>query len=227
MKTKGQLSYLAVELILLFVFNVIAFMIPFNRTSAFWTAYVFTMGAIVISFAFSFYAFSGNKKSRFYGFSLIIISWTYLLIQAILGLLFMSLSMVPYEVPFIACVILLAAYLIGMIAADTSKDYVQDVDKKIKESTFFLKSLQIDMQEIITSVNDPELSDALVDLADEIKYSDPVSLGQLANIETRIENNVIELKSLVDSGNYKDAIRKAKNTRQLVVQRNEKMKLLK
>ena len=226
-KNKSLVSYLIVAVVILGVFNVIAFVIPFVRTATYWIGYGATIFAIISSFAISFYAFRGDRTSKFYGFPLISLAWAYLITQTILGIIFMALSMIPYQVPLIVCVIVVAGFLIGMIAADSAKDIIEEVDKKVKEKTFFIKSLQLDMKELTSGVTEPALSKALRDLSDEITYSDPVSIEQLSSVESRIENNIMDLRALIDSGESELAIAKAKETQRLVIQRNEKLKLLK
>lgn len=54
-KNKG-LS-LVIVFILLAVYNLIAFVLPFNRGGMFWTGYVFSMAAILLTASVGFYAF--------------------------------------------------------------------------------------------------------------------------------------------------------------------------
>lgn len=226
-KNSGFISFLAVELIVLIVFNLLAFVIPFNRTPTFWFAYVFTMAAILISFGTSFYAFSGSKRSKFYGISLIYISWIYLVVQVGVGILFMSLSTVPYQVPLLLCSIIMAAYLVGMIASDSAKEYIEEIDRTIKQKTFFIRSIQLDLQELFENASDPALQAQMKNLIDEVKCSDPVSIDQLSDMESRIEERVNTLSLLMEAGNNAEALHEAKEIRKQIERRNEKMKLLK
>ena len=58
MKSNKQLvSFIIVSVLILGAFNVIAFVVPFNRTPTYWIGYAVTMLAIVVAFASSFYAF--------------------------------------------------------------------------------------------------------------------------------------------------------------------------
>ena len=224
---KHLISYIIVSILVLGVFNVIAFAIPFNRNATFWIGYAATMLAIIVAFASSFYAFRGDRRSKFYGFPLISLAWGYLITQTIIGIILMAASMIPSYIAIIVCVIAFAGFAIGMIAADSARDVIEDIDTKVKQKTFFIKSLQLDMKDLMSGVSDPELSKALKDLSDEITYSDPVSLEQVSSVESRIENGMMDLKSFIDSGDTKAAVAKAGEIKRLVVQRNDKLKLLK
>lgn len=228
MKNNKQLfSYIIVSVLILGVFNVIAFAVPFNRTATYWVGYAATMLAIVVAFASSFYAFRGDRRSKFYGFPLISLAWAYLITQTIIGIVLMAASMIPMFIALIVCVLVFAGFMIGMIAADSARDVIEEIDTKVKQKTFFIKSLQLDMKDLKDGVSDPELLKALNDLSDEITYSDPVSMEQLSSVENRIEDGMMDLKSLVESGDTKSAAAKAGELKRLVIQRNDKLKLLK
>lgn len=228
MKSNKQLvSFIIVSVLILGAFNVIAFVVPFNRTPTYWIGYAVTMLAIVVAFASSFYAFRGDRRSKFYGFPLISLAWAYLITQTIIGIVLMAASMIPMFVALIVCVLVFAGFIIGMIAADNARDVIEDIDTRVKQKTFFIKSLQLDMKDLMSGVSDPELSKALKDLSDEIAYSDPASVEQVSSVENRIENGMMDLKSLVESGETNAAVSKANEVKKLVIQRNDKLKLLK
>lgn len=228
MKNNKQLvSYIIVSVLILGVFNVIAFAIPFNHTATYWIGYGATMLAIVVAFSSAFYAFRGDRRSKFYGFPLIGLAWAYLITQTIVGIIFMAASMIPMFVALIVCVLIFAGFMIGMIAADNTRDVIESIDTKVKQKTFFIKSLQLDMNDLMNGVTDPELSKALNELSDEISYSDPVSMEQLSSVESRIEDGMMDLKALIESGDTNAAISKANEVKRLVIQRNDKLKLLK
>ena len=227
MKEKKGLMYFITTIIIFLAINITAFVIPFNRTATYWIGYGFTMVAILVSFAVSFYAFRGDLKSKFYGFPLVYLAWGYLALQTILGLLFMALSMLPYQVSLIISVLLLGAYLIGMMATDITQEYAESVEKKVKEKTFFVKYLQLDIAEILSGVTNEGVASAIRELADDIKYSDPMSAEQLSDIEARISEKMSVLRDSVNEDNNEEAISQALSIRKLIAQRNQRCKLLK
>ena len=227
-KNKGWISYCLILLIVLVVVQIIAFVIPFQRTACFWIGYGFTMAAVMITFGASFYAFRGGSlHSKFYGISLIYLSWLYIIAQSICGLIFMTASMIPYQVALVVCVLLTASYLIGLIATDAGKDYIEGIDQQVREKTFFIRSLQMDMQEIMSSISEPDLKKAAGELADEIRYSDPVSMAQLSSVEEKIADGLEDLKRLAECDDTQTVLAKIEDIHRLLSQRNSKMKLLK
>jgi hypothetical protein len=82
LKSKGKSlakTYLAVVFIAIAVYNVVVFVIPFNRGGGFWTGYGFSMLAMLLTAVVSSYA-SGKEgiKSKVYGMPLIYVAWRYL-----------------------------------------------------------------------------------------------------------------------------------------------------
>ncbi|WP_310604163.1 hypothetical protein, partial [Anaerosporobacter sp.] len=69
--------------VLLIVFSVIAFAVPFAKTSVFWLAYIFSVLAITFQIYVLKLSFSGKRetKSKFYGFPIARVGVIYLITQ--------------------------------------------------------------------------------------------------------------------------------------------------
>ena len=67
---KDTIRAIVVAVITLVIYNLIAFVIPFTHTAAFWISYGFTLAAFAVVCASIYIAFVKNPdaKSRFYGF---------------------------------------------------------------------------------------------------------------------------------------------------------------
>ena len=91
-KAKGRL--VAIVAILLVVFSVIAFLLPFEKNGIFWISYVFGILAIVLQLYMLKVSFGKEKsvKSRFYGFPIAQIGVVYLAAQMIMSILFICLA---------------------------------------------------------------------------------------------------------------------------------------
>lgn len=94
----------ATVVLLLALLNLIAFVIPFARTTIFWLGYIFTSVAILAQLPLMLYAFTpkGSLRGSLYGFPIARLSLIYLLVQAVTGLLCMALAA---WVPFSAALI--------------------------------------------------------------------------------------------------------------------------
>jgi hypothetical protein len=228
--TKNKKMYFIAVLILLVIFNVVVFVIPFHRGGGFWTGYGFSMLAILITAAVSFYAFDKEGlKSKFYGIPLITVVWRYLVIQIILGLAEMILDFIPIPFQFgiAANAILLGVCLLGLITVEAAKDEIARIDEKIKEKVFYIKSLQADVETLISRAQDDSLKKMLKDLVETIRYSDPMSNPQLAVIENKIEAKAAILAEAVGNADGDSIKTLCNEMQQLFAERNRKCKLLK
>ena len=226
--TKNRGMFLATVFITFAVYNVVIFVIPFNRGGGFWTGYGFSMLAMLLTAAVCLYAFDREElRSKVYGVPLLSVMWRYLAIQSILGLLEMILFFIPFQFGIALNAILLGACLIGLITVEASKEEIERIDEKIREKVFYIKSLQADVEGLAGRAQDDSFKKPLKDLAETIRYSDPMSSPQLAAIENKIEAKTAMLTEAVDSSDG-DAVRALCNElQQLFAERNRKCKLLK
>ena len=203
---KGKVRFLIAAGIVLVVYNAAAFAVPFSRRGSYWIGYGFTMLAILLSFAGACYAFrEESPQSRFYSLPIPVLLWAYLLIQTAFGLAFMAFPSIPLWISAILSVLLLAVILIGLLALDAGKESVEKSDRNEKAKTFYIRSLQGDVETLQSSVKDPALSHSLKEVADAIRYSDPMSSDQLILLENRIQTEVQKLQEAVSDGDSEAA----------------------
>ena len=227
-KNKGM--FFASIFIILAVYNVVVFVIPFNRGGGFWTGYGFSMLAMLLTAAVGFYAFDKETlKSKFYGIPLIYVVWRYLIIQLIIGFLEMVLDFIPipFQYGLVLNTILLGACLIGLFAVEAAKDEIERIDEKVKEKVFYIKSLQADIDCLVGRASDDFLKKLLKDLVEVIRYSDPMSSPQLAAIENKIEARSAVLTEAVEKADGDTVKALCNDLQQLFAERNKKCKLLK
>ena len=226
--TKNRGMSLATVFIILAVYNVVVFVIPFSRGGGFWTGYGFSMLAIFLTAAVGFYAFDREDlKSKVYGMPLMLVAWRYLVIQLIVGLVEMMVqNIIPFQYGIVVNTVLLGACLIGLIAVNIGKEEIERIDEKIKEKVFYIRALQVDVEGLTGRVSD-DLKKILKELAETIRYSDPMSSPQLAAIENKIETKVAVLTEAVEKADG-DAIKAlCGELQQLFAERNRKCKILK
>lgn len=190
---------------LLIVFSVISFVVPVPKTIIFWLAYVFGVFAILYQiyvFKVSF-AEGGGAKSKFYGFPIVRIGIIYLIVQLIASLLEMIFQVfVPIWVVVIINVILGAMAVVGCIAADTMRDEIIRQDVQLKKDVSKMRALQSLSEALVSQCDEQALKAKLRSLADEFKYSDPVSCDETLQAEQDIAVLMDELhKSIIDNDN--------------------------
>lgn len=225
-KNKG-LS-LVITFIIFAVYNIIAFLLPNGKGEMFWTGYGFSMAAILLTAGVGFYTLERKGlKSKVYGVSLISLVWSYLIAQLIIGLLEMALPSIPFQYGIILNAILLGGCLIGLIAADIAIDEVERIDENVKKKVSYIKSLQTDIESLVGKNKDEAAKKALKDLAEAIRYSDPMSSSQLSAIENEIKVKAAGLTDAAVSADSAAIVSICGEMQQLVAERNRTCKTLK
>jgi hypothetical protein len=213
--------------VILTVFNVISFAIPFVRNSGFRLCYGFSTLAILLTAVMSFYALGRTDlQSRFYGLPVLYVIWAYLGLQLAAGFIFMSLN-APLWLNVLLSVVLLGVCLTGLIAVEIGVAEIRRIDRTVKEKIFYIKSLQAEVDSVKEKVADPVLKKSLQRLSDAIRYSDPVSCPQLAELENDIEHRTASLGRESDAENTSAVQSICDELQQLLAERNRKCRLLK
>ena len=224
--TKNKGLSLIAAFIVLVVFNVIAFVIPFSKHEGFWVGYSFGTLAILLTTAVGLFALGHEgMKSKFYGMPLVSVAWTYLVVQLIVSFIEMAAPFDFYRYEIVLNVIILALCLVGLLGVAVGKGEVERIDEKVKEKVFYIKALQSDVEGLIARVSEESAKKMVKDLAEAFKYSDPMSSPQLAAVENKIEARVAVLAANIADANAVKEL--CDEVQQLLAERNRKCKILK
>lgn len=231
---KKMKYYSAIWLIALVIFNVIAFITPSavdgvsKYDASFWNGYGFITLAFIGQLACAYKAFKAdNLQKLFYNVSLISISYTGLIVMLVVGILCMAIPQVPYWIGVIACVLVLGFTAIAVIKANAAIEIVEKIDEKIKEQTFFIKSLTVDADGIVALAKTTEMKACAKSVYEAIRYSDPMANAALANVEAQIATKFEDFSKAVNEDNITVAKDIANELLLLIHNRNQKCKLLK
>lgn len=214
--------------VLLILYILIAFLIPFVKTAVFWVSFLFTLIAFGVVAASIYIAFIRNPeaKSKFYGFPIAKIGVMYGAAQLLAGLIFMALGLwIPVWAAVLVYALLLGAAVIGLISADAVVEEIHNQDGKLRKNVALMRALQSKLNQMAAQCDDPDASSAVKKFAEELRYSDPVSSDALADIERDLTAAVEELQSAIvdgDSAATKQLCRKASG---ILVERNRLCKL--
>lgn len=221
---KDTIRGLVVLGVLLVLYILIAFLIPFVHTATFWVSFVFTLIAFAVVAASIYVAFIKNPdaKSRFYGFPIAKISVLYGAVQLLAGIVFMALAaIVPAWVAVLVYAIALGAAVIGLISAETVVEEIHVQDAKLKKNVSLMRSLQSKVNQIAAQSEDA----AIKALAEEFRYSDPVSSDAIADAETDLAAAVDELQSAYVDGDSEAVAKLCRKASALLAERNRLCKL--
>lgn len=201
--------------VLLVLYCLVVFLIPFEKTAVYWTSFVFTLIAFGVTGASIYIAFvkSPDAKSKFYGFPVARIGVIYGIVQLIAGLVAMALG----EILMVWLVVLLfavalGAAVIGLIGADAVVDEIHVQDAKLKKDVSLMRGLQSKLNQMASLCDNPDAAEAVKKFAEELRYSDPVSSEAVAEAERDLAAAVDELQAAVvdgDSAAVKQLCRKA------------------
>lgn len=221
MKNKN-LGYVVLGILLVLV-SLIAFVVPTEKTGTFWIAYVFTAIAIVAQIVIWKNALGKEDtlKSKFLGLPIVHVGIVYLVVQIVAFAVFTAVPALPIWSAIVACAAILGFSVIFMIAGEAGHGEIERVEAKVQKKVFFIKELQADVELLINRETNTEIRDALQQLAEKIKFSDPMSNDALAEVEEAITAKIAELKSASD----KIAVIQELNS--LLMKRNKKAKILK
>lgn len=226
--------YAIVWVICLALFNVISFVSPdeiagiskFN--GSFWTGYIFITIAFIGQLVCAYVAFkSKNLKKLFYNIPLISISYIGLVVMLVVGSITMAIPYIPNWIGIIACLLVLGFTAISVIKAGLAAELVSDIDEKLAPNTAFIKAITADAQNLMNRANAPMLKKQCKKVYEALRYSDPVSNAEIADIEQRIKEEFDILTDAVISDDLNLVESSAKEITVLINERTSKLKLSK
>ncbi len=231
---KSNFKYYAIVwVVLVAIFNVIVFVTPNEIAGvskfdySFWVGYIFIMLTFVIQLGIAWYSLKDDITKTFYRMPLMSISYGSLIVMTIVGILCMVVSKFPVWLGIILCLLVLAFSIVSMMQAQSAASIIGDIDTKIKNKTFFIKSLTVDIDSLVVRANSSEMSDELKKVYEAVRYSDPMSNDALSGVESTITIKVNELSECVAKADIEGVKGLVKEIVILLNDRNKKCKLLK
>ena len=221
---KDTLRGIVVLAVLLILYVLIAFTIPFAHTATFWVSIMFTLTAFGVVAASIYIAFvkKPDAKSRFYGFPIARIGVLYGGTQLIASLIIMALAQwTPWWIPVLVYSIGMGAAVIGLVAADAVVEEIQTQDVKLKKDVSLMRSLQSKISQLASQTDDA----AIKALAEEFRYSDPVSSEAMADAEADLVAAVNELQSAFVDGDQEVTAQLCRKISALLAEHNRLCKL--
>jgi hypothetical protein len=200
MSKNDKRIYISLAIIFV-VFSVIAFAVPyFTKNTVFFLAYIFA----VIAIAFQVYVYrisslgNGSAKSRFYGFPIVRVGIIYLVVQGVISIIEIALAAyIPSWITIIINLFPIAFAVIGCMTTEAMRDEIVRQDIVIKKEVGNMRGLQSLSASLASLSQDPELKKVLARLAEEFKYSDPVSSDNTIVMEKELNEQLIELQTAV------------------------------
>jgi magnesium-transporting ATPase (P-type) len=212
MNKKSLFRWCVVLVLILAIFNILYFAIPYPHPSAglWWLVYAFEMASLLSLGFVAYDAFSHQGiKSKVYGWPIFKVGLIYAIAQTVITLTVTILEgvlstfakvEVPLWIPAVVSGILLILAIIGYIGASEAKDYVLKAESGNSArpvDTAFIKELRVNFQSLLASISDEELKKRVSEVAEKVRYCDPVSSPSLTEIEDEITRDYVELADAV------------------------------
>ena len=227
---KNFKSYVIIWVIGLAIFNLCSFFVPSETkfTASFWSGYGYITLAFILHLGTAFFGFKEESKEKlFLNISTITISFTTLICTAIVGAITMAVPGIPEWLGSILCFACFGIGIAATLFAKTAGDIVAKKDEEIKVQTFFVKSLTVDADTLVSQAKTPEIKAELTKVYEAIRYSDPKSCDALSGAESQITLKFNELQGAV-AQNDAVAVQTISNELLILIKdRNSKCKLLK
>ena len=219
MKKNSVKGYALIGIIFILI-TVVSLAIPTSKSAAFWIAYIFTVVALAAQIVLWKRTFGHKElKSKFLGFPIVHIGIVYLVVQIAVLFIFVFAEKLPAWSALVTCTVI-APWLNFMIATDVGRTELEKVEQKVQGKVFYIKNLQVDIEILASAEKDTKTKEQLEQLAEKIRFSDPMSNEQLAVLEDKISLAVENLKS------SDDKMKIIEDLNLLLDERNRKCKIL-
>lgn len=203
MSGKSKNTVIVIYVVLAVIYAVIFLTVPFQKNATTWAAFAFGIVSILVGAIVTYITFDKGTslKSKVYGFPMFRLGYYYTIVQLFLSIaLFIAEFFVdiPVWISIVFSVILLGVLIIGAVSIDNTREIVerQDIHDSIK--TEAMESFRSDIDSLVRRCTDDKLRKELEKLAEEFKYSDPVSSEATKEFDSVIKNNLQRLKQIID-----------------------------
>ncbi len=219
--------------VVLIAYNVILFTLASGdeHGATFWISYVFMLIAFVASALCAAILTGRENVPRDWLLSYPFYKHCafYLISEFIISIIFMLLDSVElaWQLPFVIQVILMVIFVVFIGSCFMAKEIIENVQKMQKVNTAFMKTLLVDVNMLVAKAQDTEVKNAFEEFADQLRYSDPVSSEASRHEEEEISNQVQKANTCLICNDKDGALQCCKKAMLLLLERNQKCKLMK
>lgn len=185
--------------IVLGTYNALIFLLTKERESVFWITYVFTSLSCILACGYLIYDQIKNQtlKEKYTGLSLSFLVMGYFGVQLVINVLLLAFA-ASAKVAVALEVLLLAIVSVFFLLTLIGKKSVDTVGAEIKESTEFIRIMLLEVQDMEDKTEDAVILKKLKVLEDAVRYSDPVSIEQVTEMENRLKSQMTELDMQIE-----------------------------
>lgn len=229
MKNKNWAMLGIIYFVILVMYNLIVFLCFDNFNNIFWISYAFMLVFYFMHIACIFIICKNiNVNAVFFGIPLTALSIFFLCAEFFVSMMFIFFrSKVGVTPTILIQVLLLCIYIVVAVVAIMSRDYVQGVDNKIKQNVNFIQGINVDVEMMMQRSQYPQVTMALKQLSETIKYSDPMKNDIVAPQEQMINQYMMQMRMAFDSSDMNTVLNLCNNINLLFIERNKKLMISK
>ena len=211
--------------IVFLIYNLFVWILLKPQATAFWISYAFMLvafAALILSMYLA--AKTLDVETVFFGIPLMQFALFYFIAELFASVVFMLFQKhLGYKIPLLVQAVLLAIFALFAILSVAGRDATKAVKEDYKQKTADIKGLGVDVELLANETADPNLKRSLKRLAENIRFSDPMTNDAVADVELRIRQMVNELRIACEDGDAAAAADLCAKLDRAIVERNKKL----
>ncbi len=148
-------------------------------------------------------------------------------VYVVIGAFLMYLPINSFVFPLILECVITGVYLIVLMTAFRGVDYVTGNREETRQKVQYIRLLGSDLESCFVNVTDSALKAKLDDLAEQIRFSDPMSHPSLSACEAELNVVIFQIVNAVNSGELDGIDADIKKAKGLLNFRNSRCAILK
>lgn len=217
------------------VFHIITFAVPRNlmgvdrfAAPVFWVAYALCLAAFIAQIVLGFFALRKDDKDKiFLRLPLLHVGFISIALSFVVSVVFLTIPVVPAWIGGVFASVFALCFLVAALKAVAVAQNVEAVGEKVEAKTSGIKALIANAEALVSYANSPETKDAAQKVYEALRYSDPMSVPELYDIEEEIVDEYTKLDTYVRVDDAENAGEVSQKILVLLKDRNAKCKSLK
>ena len=221
-RRKGISAVAAIMVLVLL--TVVVFLAPIYRGVTFWLGYSFAvLATILTACTFIFVSDAENRSKTFLRLSIGTVAWIYFVIQMIVSIEQIGDYFIPYLTALITDCVITFAFIILLLSTRIATEEIDRQEAEVAKKVDYINELYSSLTFIKT--DDADLKQKIARLAEDVKFSDPMSHSDLSETEAEMLAKTNELKASISD--HEKSIKIVEDIKDMLQIRNERCITLK
>ena len=198
------------------------------NSGAFWLSFVIALSLNMVAFGyFVVWGFAGKKTAYMRLPISIYVSGGFTIAILLAGIIFMLAEVSQIIWPIIVFGILILLYAAWATFSVIGVGYMESTDNHVAEKRLFIKMLEADVLDCLSKASTDEVRQALQKLAENVRFSDPMSHASLSSIEDTLSSLIAEISADLSADPAADVLAKIARAESMLSSRNNRCLMLK